>query len=150
MQGLDDDKAAFSPGAEQAGRRALRLACLGLLTRRDGGKLAALRPICRGQHDRKIGALSALLDVPRQGSWRIRRRWRQQSQCHGQVVYATGRLCRTGPNDAGLIAPSLLEHPGFDWKNPNRFRTVIGALSANHAGFHHRSGAGYGWSPTGF
>ena len=32
---------------------------------------------------------------------------------------------------------------GFDWRNPNRFRSVIGALSANHAGFHTASGAGY-------
>ena len=28
-------------------------------------------------------------------------------------------------------------------KNPNRFRAVLGALTGNHAGFHHDSGAGY-------
>jgi aminopeptidase N len=28
----------------------------------------------------------------------------------------------------------LTEHPDFDWKNPNRFRSVIGALSANERG----------------
>jgi aminopeptidase N len=28
-------------------------------------------------------------------------------------------------------------------KNPNRFRSVMGALSGNHAGFHRADGAGY-------
>ncbi|MFA5539502.1 MAG: aminopeptidase N C-terminal domain-containing protein, partial [Gemmobacter sp.] len=41
------------------------------------------------------------------------------------------------------VADRLTRHPGFDWKNPNRFRAVIGALSANHAGFHRADGAGY-------
>lgn len=31
----------------------------------------------------------------------------------------------------------------FDWKNPNRFRAVMGGLSANHAGFHRADGAGH-------
>ena len=33
--------------------------------------------------------------------------------------------------------------PEFDFRNPNRFRSVIGAISANHAGFHRADGAGY-------
>ena len=40
-------------------------------------------------------------------------------------------------------ADRLSRHPAFDWKNPNRFRSVFGPLSANHAGFHHASGASY-------
>ena len=36
-----------------------------------------------------------------------------------------------------------LHHPLFDWRNPNRFRSVLGAMSGNHAGFHHASGKGY-------
>ena len=37
----------------------------------------------------------------------------------------------------------LTAHRLFDWKNPNRFRSVIGALSQNHAGFHVAGGAAY-------
>ena len=37
----------------------------------------------------------------------------------------------------------LTEHKDFDWKNPNRFRSVLGALSGNAAGFHDPSGASY-------
>ena len=41
------------------------------------------------------------------------------------------------------MTDGLTRHELFDWKNPNRFRAVMGALAANHAGFHHASGAGY-------
>jgi aminopeptidase N len=41
------------------------------------------------------------------------------------------------------VTEALTAHPAFDWKNPNRFRSVIGALSGNHAGFHRADGAGY-------
>ncbi len=41
------------------------------------------------------------------------------------------------------MTEALTAHPAFDWKNPNRFRSVIGALSGNHAGFHRADGAGY-------
>ncbi|MCC6863544.1 MAG: aminopeptidase N C-terminal domain-containing protein, partial [Rhodobacteraceae bacterium] len=44
---------------------------------------------------------------------------------------------------AADVTDALTQHPAFDWKNPNRFRAVIGALLANHAGFHHASGSGY-------
>jgi aminopeptidase N len=43
----------------------------------------------------------------------------------------------------GAVADALTKHPDFNWKNPNRFRSVIGAASTNHAGFHHASGDGY-------
>ena len=41
------------------------------------------------------------------------------------------------------MADRLTGHAAFDWKNPNRFRSVIGALGANHAGFHAADGSGY-------
>ena len=50
---------------------------------------------------------------------------------------------RAAPDKAVARARDLATRPDFDWKNPNRFRTLIGALAANHAGFHHRSGTGY-------
>jgi aminopeptidase N len=37
----------------------------------------------------------------------------------------------------------LTEHPDFTLKNPNRFRSLIGAFTANAAAFHDESGAGY-------
>jgi aminopeptidase N len=37
----------------------------------------------------------------------------------------------------------LARHPDFDWRNPNRFRALIGSFAANPAGFHRADGAGY-------
>jgi aminopeptidase N len=53
------------------------------------------------------------------------------------------QIAHAEPSEAAAVAARLIEAPTFDWKNPNRFRTVIGSLAANHAGFHHRSGDGY-------
>jgi aminopeptidase N len=41
------------------------------------------------------------------------------------------------------VATALTQHADFNWKNPNRFRTVMGAVSGHHAGFHAADGAGY-------
>jgi aminopeptidase N len=39
---------------------------------------------------------------------------------------------------------ALLQHPAFDYKNPNRVRSVIGVFcQTNHAQFHAKDGAGY-------
>ena len=39
---------------------------------------------------------------------------------------------------------ALIEHPAFEFKNPNKVRALIGAFcSQNHLGFHDASGAGY-------
>jgi aminopeptidase N len=138
-----DDNAPFSPSADQAGRRALKIAALQLLTRRDGGKLAASAFARARSMTEEIGALAALLDV-HQGEKELvafAARWGRDANVMDKW-YAL-QIATAEPGEAAGLTARLIETPGFDWKNPNRFRTVIGALAANHAGFHHRSGAGY-------
>ena len=53
------------------------------------------------------------------------------------------QVMKAKPDDAVSVTCDLIEHPDFNWKNPNRFRAVFGMLAAHHAGFHHASGAGY-------
>jgi aminopeptidase N len=39
---------------------------------------------------------------------------------------------------------ALTEHPSFDWKNPNKFRSLIGVFAmANPVAFHAADGSGY-------
>ncbi len=48
------------------------------------------------------------------------------------------------PERAVETVHRLAAHPDFDWKNPNRFRSLIaGFAMMNPAGFHDASGAGY-------
>jgi aminopeptidase N len=138
-----DDNAPFSPSAAQAGRRALKIAALSLLSRRDGGKLAASAFARARSMTEEIGALSALLDVG-QGKAELvtfAARWGRDANVMDKW-YAL-QIAHAEPSEAAAVAARLIEAPTFDWKNPNRFRTVIGSLAANHAGFHHRSGDGY-------
>lgn len=137
------DGGDFSPGAEQAGRRALRLAVLGLLTRRDGGKLAAVAFARAQSMTETVGALSALLEV-RHAATEIAAfadRWGHDRNVMDK--WFALQIAHAEPAEAASLTQALTERPDFDWKNPNRFRSVIGAMAANHAGFHHRSGAGY-------
>jgi aminopeptidase N len=140
--GLDDGE-PFSPSADQAGRRALRMAALGLLTRRDGGKLATAAFAKARSMTEEIGALSALLDIG-QGEAELAAfaaRWGKDANVMDK--WFALQIALAEPGEAAALTAALTERPEFNWKNPNRFRAVIGALAANHAGFHHRSGAGY-------
>ncbi len=138
-----DDGAPFSPDAGQAGRRALRIAALGLLTRRDGGKMASLAFARAKSMTESIGALSALLDI-RQGAAEVAAfatRWVGDRNVMDK--WYSLLISHAEPAEAAPLTVRLTGRDDFDWRNPNRFRSVIGALAGNHAGFHHRSGAGY-------
>jgi aminopeptidase N len=138
-----DDGLPYTPSAAQAGRRALRLAVLGLLTRRDGGKLAAQAFTAARSMTEEIGALAALLEVG-QGQAELQAfaaRWGRDANVMDK--WFALQVMLAPPGDAAAVTLALAGRADFDWKNPNRFRSVIGALAANHAGFHHRSGAGY-------
>jgi aminopeptidase N len=138
-----DDGLPFTPSAAQAGKRALRLAALGLVTRLDGGALAASAFAAARSMTETAGALAALLDI---GAGQAEldvfaARWRGDRNVMDK--WFALQIAHAAPDRAAGVTEALTRHPDFDWKNPNRFRSVIGALSANHAGFHHASGSGY-------
>ncbi len=133
----------FTPDARAAGRRALRIAALALLTRVDGGRAAAAAYRAANNMTEEVGALSALLDIG-QGQEELglfQARWSQDRNVMDK--WFALQIMLAHPDRAAEVTDGLTKHKDFDWKNPNRFRSVIGALSGNHAGFHHASGAGY-------
>ncbi|WP_395539519.1 aminopeptidase N [Neotabrizicola sp. sgz301269] len=146
LPGLMDrlaDKGPFTPDAKAAGRRALRVVALQILSKLDGGAAARQVFAAANNMTEEVGALAALLDIG-QGEAEVARfagRWAGDANVMDkwfalQIALAT-------PDWAAAVTERLTSHPAFDWKNPNRFRAVIGALSGNHAGFHAASGAGY-------
>ncbi len=133
----------FSPDARAAGRRALRVAALGLLTRTDGGRAAGAAFAAANNMTEEVGALAALLDIG-QGQAELARfetRWGKNALVMDK--WFALQIMLAPPARAAEVTEALTAHPAFDWKNPNRFRSVIGALSGNHAGFHRADGAGY-------
>jgi aminopeptidase N len=134
---------AFSPAAGPAGRRALRLAALALMTRLDGGAAAKLAFAQASNMTESFGALAILLETAKgeQELASFGARW-----THDRLVmdkWFAVQVAMATPDQAAATVARLTARPDFDMKNPNRFRAVLGALTTNHAGFHHDSGAGY-------
>ncbi len=139
----------FTPEARAAGRRALRLAALGLVSRLDEGRAASLSYHAANNMTEEQGALACLLEIGK-GQPEIatfEARWSADRLVMDK--WFTLQVAFAAPEATAATVERLTAHPAFDWKNPNRFRSVIGALSANHAGFHHPDGASYrlmaGW-----
>ena len=138
-----EDRGAYSPDAGPAGRRALRLACLSFLNRLDGGARAAALFASATNMTEMQGALACLIAEGR-GAGELQAFY-DRFRTNRLVIdkwFSLQALCAP-PGQAAAVARELAAHPDFDWKNPNRFRALLGGLSGNHAGFHHTSGAGY-------
>jgi aminopeptidase N len=133
----------FSPSAVDAGRRALHGALLALSARLDGGAGASAAYSAASNMTDSIAALAALLNVGA-GDTALAQfydQWRGERLVLDK--WFTLQIALSHPDTTAALTQSLTQHPDFDMKNPNRFRSVIGGLTANHAGFHHASGAGY-------
>ncbi len=133
----------YRPDAEQAGKRALALELLDLTTRRDGGRAAAALYARADNMTLKQGALAALLQAGR-GTAELadfHARWRGDALVIDK--WFALQVLHAAPQRAVATARKLAGHPDFNWKNPNRFRALLGGLAMNSAGFHDPSGAGY-------
>jgi aminopeptidase N len=134
---------AFSPDASSAGRRALRLACLDYLTRIDDGDRASNLFATADNMTEMQAALGCLI---RAGRGRPETQaFYDRFRSNRLVIdkWFALQVSHATPDKAITVAEALSRHPDFDWKNPNRFRAVLGALAGNHAGFHHADGAAY-------
>jgi aminopeptidase N len=133
----------FSPEAEPAGKRSLANAALSLLTRLDGGEVAAKQFKSADNMTLQLAAFGALLDagMGENATTAFYDQWKNDRLVIDkwfslQVMFAK-------PEYLATTVTNLTQHADFDWKNPNRFRAVMGVMAAHHAGFHHTSGASY-------
>ena len=134
---------AYTPDAEAAGRRSLRLAALSLLSHLDGGERAQALFDVADNMTEESGALAILLKIGKghEALAAFRDRWSGDRLVMDK--WFTLQVLQAPEETAPAIATALTGHPDFDWRNPNRFRAVFGALGANHAGFHAAGGSGY-------
>lgn len=133
----------YQPDAEQSGKRALAGALLRLITRRDGGARASALYAAADNMTLTLTALSCLLQAGQGGAElaAFYDKWKDDRLVIDKWFML--QIAEAAPERAVSVAQALTEHPDFNWRNPNRFRAVFGALSANHAGFHDATGAGY-------
>ncbi|MEM7497738.1 MAG: aminopeptidase N [Pseudomonadota bacterium] len=138
----------YSPDAAAAGRRALRNRCLGLLLAADG---AAAHEAAEAQFDNagnmtdSVAALSLLVHHGAPGAASRLDAFRQRWSSDELVMDKWFTVQATSPAPGAVErAGRLTEDPAFNWKRPNRFRSVIASFAmANPVGFHAADGAGY-------
>ena len=134
---------AFRPDAVDAGKRSLRLAALSMLTRADGPDRAQALFASADNMTEQLSALGCLLTAGAGDAAlaQFRSRWADDRLVMDK--WFAMQVSHAKPGAAAETAKRLSTDAAFDWKNPNRFRSVFGALAMNSAGFHHADGAGY-------
>ena len=138
----------YSPDAEDAGRRALRNACLGYLAAapgEDGIKLAAEQFRTASNMTDSIAALSVLshIDCPERTAAlaAFYERWKDDHLVMDKWLSIQAMSSMPGTLDE---VKRLTGHPAFTMKNPNKVRALITSFaSMNQLHFHDAKGAGY-------
>jgi aminopeptidase N len=133
----------FSPNARAAGRRALRLAALGLLAW--AGDVAAVQEAHAraGNMTEEAGTLAILVEVAAADMALARFADRWARDAHVMDKWFALQAALSPPAVALATVERLAAHPDFRWQNPNRFRALVGGFTANHAAFHRPDG--YDW-----
>ncbi len=134
-------------GLETSGRRAFKNALFHLWARQGGGavralaaswyagatnmtdRLAALSVLCQEADDAREAALRDFLD-------------RFGDDFTMQTTWFAAQAAAGAPDTFDRVR-SLLDHPAFDWTNPNKVRALIRTFAANLRPFHRPDGAGY-------
>jgi len=133
----------YSPNGTDAAKRALGNTALAFINRLDGGVLASAQFETATNMTQQRAALGMLLTIGKGDA--ANAAFFDQWQ-HDRLVmdkWFSLQVSCAHPDTAVAVARTLIQHPLFDWKNPNRVRAVIGALLGNQAGFHAADGSGY-------
>ncbi|MEL6218468.1 MAG: aminopeptidase N [Pseudomonadota bacterium] len=138
----------YTPDAESAGRRALRSRCLGLLMASECAEAHAAAEALFDNADNMTDRMAGLGTLVAHGAPGAEARLAAFYARFAEdplVVDKWLALQAMAPvPDALARVEALTEHPAFEWKNPNKFRSLIGAFAmGNPVRFHAADGAGY-------
>ena len=138
----------YSPDAASAGRRALRNSALALLTAlgSDGPAPALARAQFEAANNMtdSAAALQALVVLGGPAAETaldaFHARWKDDP-----LVIDKWLGMQVAIPQAGALgrAEALRARDDIDWRNPNRFRSLVGAFASNHWCFHAADGSGY-------
>ena len=137
----------YTPDPEPAGKRALGNRCLSLLASasEDGLELARSQFDTADSMTMSLAALRELVHNQAPDAAEALDRFHSKWQADPLVVDKWLMLQASAPTEDVLAqVTALTEHPSFDWKNPNKFRSLIGVFAmANPLAFHAKDGSGY-------
>jgi aminopeptidase N len=133
----------YSPEAEAAGKRALRATALGLMSKLDGGEAALQQFADADNMTEQLSALALAISagVGEDAAAEFYEQWKKDTLVMDKW-FAT-QVSSATSDFALKTAQRLSEHPDFNWKNPNRFRSLVGPFAMSPAAFHAADGSGY-------
>lgn len=136
---------AYTPDAKAAGKRALRSRALKLMTLLDPeAKLAKQQFADADNMTEQLSALAALIAAGQAEGALVAfyEQWKHEKLVLDKWFMV--QAVATPSAQAIEVVRNLSKHSDFEWQNPNRYRSLIGAFaSGNPAGFHAESGEGY-------
>jgi aminopeptidase N len=134
----------YTPDADAAGQRALRLECLGLLTlaNPERGMAEALFAGADNMTE-QARALALLVRSGRAEEHLAAFETRWAADENVMDTWFSIQASAAPFESAAERVEALTTHPAFHWKTPNRFRSLIGAFTTNAAGFHRDDGVEY-------
>ncbi|QOL51527.1 aminopeptidase N [Massilia litorea] len=137
----------YSPDALSAGKRALKNLCLAYLTAaqdEEGLQLAQQQFDEAGNMTDRVAALSALIHARAPGAEAALQRFYDEFEDEALVIDKWFMLqASAATTDVGAVR-SLMRHPAFNLRNPNRARSLISSFCAgNPVQFHAPDGSGY-------
>ena len=148
LYGKMADDGPYSPGADAAGRRALRNAALDLYAagqRPKGTALARAQFEGAANMTDRLAALAVLVQAPAATRDKALRTFYERYKNDALVVDKWFMLQATQPNPGTLArVQELMKHPAFSLTNPNRVRALVGAFAtANPTQFNAPDGSGF-------
>lgn len=140
--------APYAPDGRQIAHRGLRNTCLSYLVAADAGHLAlAVEQFRSG--DNMTNRLAALKEIAFHADGALRdetlakfyRDWRHETLVVNQWFLLQAAI---PDSDALSRVQSLMAHPDFDLRNPNKVRALVGGFAGqNPVNFHRIDGSGY-------
>jgi aminopeptidase N len=134
----------YTPDAKAAGKRSLRAVALSFLSKRETDAATAKAQFDAA--DNMTEQLSALSILIHSGHGDAAAACFYEQWKHDTLVtdkWFAIQASSASPDKAIDIVAGLANHPDFNWKNPNRFRSLIGPFAMNPAAFHLADGKGY-------
>jgi len=135
----------YAPDAKAAGRRALHGRALALMTALDPEAREAKAAFAAADNMTERMQALGLLVGRGQGAEALEEfhaEWKDDRLVLDK--WFSVQATRTPPESAARTVEALSRHADFDWRNPNRFRSLIGGFAlGNPAGLHRADGAGY-------
>lgn len=134
---------SYTPDPRDAGQRSLRNASLKYITKLDSGKAALEQFKSADNMTEQLSALGLIIaaDIKSDCIGDFYNQWRSDSLVIDK--WFAIQITSASPKKVLEIAKKLSSHVDFNWKNPNRFRSLIGSFAMMPCSFHMADGSGY-------